>query len=250
MKRILIIVLAVFFLLAGCGASEKPALVEPFAHTYRIEEVLHSSDPALLPEETTLIEISAFGDLWIMEDLTTYEFQDVGQFKKSDLAEDDPRKGLWTTVQVEGSDIQYQLSVEADDSVRLMCMEAEQVQWAYKLSRVDTITANVATTGERSHMEIDWYFADTFPGDLQQLSSGKIYNKGTLGFYVEDERITSLTVFEEYYTDGNVEYKEYTLNREDGFNISVNTRYETGKQYAIYRIPFENGEYLFSINYW
>lgn len=199
------------------------------------------------PEETLLINIDALCNLYFMEDATTYYFQEIGKLKQMKLSEDDSRKGLWFCCK--GSD-RYELSVEADDTVVLTCLTTEKVLWSYQLSRVDMITAHTSSAGTRSHTDLNWFFADTFSNNLLQIPSRPdILKKGTLGFSTEDDRITSLTVFEEYYTDGNVEYKEYVLRSEDGFNMELNTKYETGEQYAIYRIPYENGEYIFCLKY-
>lgn len=199
------------------------------------------------PEETLLINIDALCNLYFMEDATTYYFQEIGKLKQMKLSEDDSRKGLWFCCK--GSD-RYELSVEADDTVVLTCLTTEKVLWSYRLSRVDMITAHTSSAGTRSHTDLNWFFADTFSNNLLQIPSRPdILKKGTLGFSTEDDRITSLTVFEEYYTDGNVEYKEYVLRSEDGFNMELNTKYETGEQYAIYRIPYENGEYVFCLKY-
>lgn len=210
-------------------------------------EVLESGAAESSPEETLLINIDALCNLYFMEDATTYYFQEIGKLKQMKLSEDDSRKGLWFCCK--GSD-RYELSVEADDTVVLTCLTTEKVLWSYQLSRVDMITAHTSSAGTRSHTDLNWFFADTFSNNLLQIPSRPdILKKGTLGFSTEDDRITSLTVFEEYYTDGNVEYKEYVLRSEDGFNMELNTKYETGEQYAIYRIPYENGEYIFCLKY-
>lgn len=247
MKRMILSIILIALLLSGCGIMKNYSLeADPFGHTYRVAEVLGSTAPEASAEEKLLINIDALCNLYIMEDTTTYEFQKIGEFKQLELPEDDTRKGLWFCYKAAD---RYELSVEEDDAVILTQLVNEEISWSYQLSRVDTISANLSSAGSRSHMQLNWYFSDTFPGNLQIPSRPDIIKKGTLGISTEDDSIANLTLFEQYYTDGNVEYKEYALNKEDGFNISVETRYETGEQYAIYRIPFENGEYVFLIKF-
>lgn len=247
MKHIILCMLIIAILLTGCDVMNNYSLeADPFGHTYRVAEVLESSTPEASAEEKLLINIDALCNLYVMDDTSTYEFQKIGELKQLELPEDDTRKGLWFCYQA--SD-RYELSVEEDDDVVLTKLVNEETSWTYLLTRVDTFSANLSSAGSRSHIQLDWYFSDTFPGNLQMPSRPDIIKKGTLGLSTEDDSISNLTLFEEYYTDGNIEYKEYALKKEDGFNISVETRYETGEQYAIYRIPFENGEYVFLIKF-
>lgn len=102
---------------------------------------------------------------------------------------------------------------------------------------------------EQTALEADWFLEGTYPGDLSLLSSATVYSNGTVGFTPEEESISALTVYEAYYTDGNAKYQEYVLQKESGFHLSLTARYQTGEQYGLYRIPFENGEYIFYITY-
>lgn len=248
MKRLIISILIAAVFLSGCSQMSNTAKADPFDHIYRVTETLVSDDSAIDPRDSLLINLSAFHNLLIMSDSTTYDFEMVGEFKETELVEGDTRKGLWALVR-DDAPARYEVSVEDDDSVVLTHLLADQVQYSYKLTRVDMVSVSVSTFGTREHLEIDWYFDGTFPGDLLQLSSGSINGKGKIGFSVEDESIDKITVIEEYYTDGKVEHTEYQLTKEEGFGISAKTRYESGEQYAIYRIPYDNGEYVFYVKY-
>lgn len=219
---------------------------DPFAHTYRVAKVLEANAPESVSAETLLIHIDALCNLFLMNDTVSYNYQQIGQFKQIALPEEDTSKGLWFCYKA--SD-RYELSVEADDAVVLTCLNNEDILWAYGLSLVDRISAHYSSSGARSHMQLNWYFANTFPNNLQLPSRPDIFRKGTLGFSVEDDSVTKLTLLEEYYTDGKVEHSEYLLTKENDFSIELQTRYEAGEQYAIYRIPFEKGEYVFCLKY-
>lgn len=249
MKCLIISILIAAVFLSGCSSTaNNTANADPFGHIYRVTETLISEDASANLDKSILINLSAFHNLSIMEDTTTYDFAMVGELKETELVKGDTRKGLWTLVR-DDTPVRYEVSVEDDDSVVLTHRIANQIQWSYRLARVDMVSVSVSTFGTREHLEIDWYFAGTFPGNLLQLSSGSINGKGKIGFSVEDESIDKITVIEEYYTDGNVEYAEYQLTREEGFSIAVRTKYDTGDQYAVYRIPNENGEYVFYVKY-
>lgn len=227
MKRLIVCILMISLLLSSCGITKDYSLeADPFAHTYRVVEILESGSVEPSLEETLLINIDALCNLYFMDDTTTYEFQEIGKLQQIELSDNDTRKGLWFCYK--GSD-RYELSVEADDTVVLTCLNNEDALWSYRLSRVDMISAHLSSADTRSHIQLNWYFENTFPGNLQLPNRPDILKKGTMGFSTEDDRITNLTVFEEYYTDGNVEHREYTLSNEDGFSIDLSTRYETGE---------------------
>jgi len=244
------LVLTCTFGFTGCTKTKTNdnAKADPFGHMYRVSEMTFPDKSAANPDQMILVNLSSFHNLLIMENTTTYDFENLGELKEKQLEEGDARKGLWLLT-YDDKPLRYELTVEEDDSVVLSQRNAEQVSWSYKLSRVDGLSVNVSAFGKREFLEIDWYFADTFPGDLTQLSSGTIPGKGTIGFSVEDDTVDKITLVEEYYTDGNVEYAEYQLTREEGFAISVKTRYDAGVQYAIYRIPYDGGEYVFYVKY-
>ena len=247
MKKVIFAILLIAVFLTGCGVMEYYSLeADPFGHTYRVEEVLKTSTPEVSSEELRLIKIDALCNLYVMEDTATYDFREVGKLQQLELPEEDTRKGLWFCYQASN---RYELSVDENDNVVLTKLVSEETVWSYRLSRVDTVSAHLSSSGTRSHIQLNWYFADTFPGNLQIPNRPDIIKKGTLGISAEDDSISNLTLYEAYYTDGNVEHKEYALKKEDGFSISVETRYETGEQYAIYRIPYENGEYVFLIKF-
>ena len=136
-----------------------------------------------------------------------------------------------------------------DDVLSLTMLAGEKIIWKYALEPVDTISINISSGAERSSLEIDWFYADTFAGDLSQLSMATIHGTGIMGIQVKDDAVEEILVHEEYYTDENISISEYSLNRKDGFSLNFRRRYELGKQYAIYRIPYKNGEFVFYLEY-
>ena len=75
--------------------------------------------------------------------------------------------------------------------------------------------------------------------------------KAKVAIYVGGLETDTLTLTEEYHHDGTVETQTYTLprNQNGSFSLEVATRYEEPEQYALYRIPFEGGEYRFTLTF-
>lgn len=236
MKRMLALVLAAV-LLSGCTAGDGGG-EELLNHTYGIEEIQRAENAP--QEQARQFRLDEQGKLWIMEDPAAFSFVQLGQFQHQKDAQ------LWTLNAEDG--FLYELRQEEGSPI-LTKRQGEQVCWAYTLAPVDGIGVNLSSAGVRSFLEIDWFFADTFSGNLDLLSAGTVQGKGTIGFSVADDAIETITLLEEYHTGDEVESNTYTLTREEGFALPVTTRAETEKQYALYRIPYENGEFVFYVVY-
>jgi len=229
--------LALSVQLTGCLDSTH----EPFGHTYQVTAISEISDNAEA-DKKLIVKVDVFGNLLIADDMKTMEFSRFGEFKKSKQ-----HKNTWI-IGEDDTDIQYILRWDGDNGLMLSMMSDAQLQWTYTLEPVDTVSVNVSSGAERSSLEIDWYYADTFSGDLLQLSKATVHGEGKMGIQVA-ENVEQIVVYEEYCTDGIWESYEYTLNYETGFSLNLVTRYPSGNQYAIYRIPYANGEYIFYLEY-
>jgi len=238
--------------LSGC-VDNTTSVDSPFGHIYTIEQVLHTGN--LLPEDTdnVLIQLGEHQTLWICTDLQTYDYMTVGKFEAVELEDSEYQnqlKGLWRFYADADQNELYELQVTKEGTIKLSFLETENVQWIYQLRRVDLITCNVTALGALTTIYPDWFFPNTFsatPDNLIYLSGADISGKGTVKLTVQDDAITSLTVYEAYYTNGSVEYNEYTLEKD--FKLSVSTRYESGEQFAIYRIPCGEIECWFYLNF-
>lgn len=251
-----IIANAIVFLLValnifvGCSISDSSDR-NPFGHTYIVDEVLYAKDLSGKNVDHILIQIYSIGTLLVCNDVQTYDYSMFGKFEavkqenKSNSVGDE-----WAFFVDEEKHEQYKLLVTDEGNILFSYLENKEVQWEYKLRRIDMINCVVSTVGTLTQIQPDWFFPETFTSssdNLIYLSSADIPGKGTLNLSVQDESITSITVYEEYYIDGNVEYSEYILK--DNFNLSLSTRYESGEQYAIYRIPYGNLECWFYLKY-
>jgi len=249
MKKVAAFILAMLCILflAGCGTGES-ADPNPFGHLYRIGGVLQGGDAYSENPDATLIQLNEYHSLRICNDIQTYDYSTIGNFETVE-ENGDSRKGPWRLFADEAQTEQYDLQLE-DGRVVLSFLKSGELQWMYQLQRVDLITCDVAAFGSLTTIYPDWLFPDTFsatPENLIYLSGADISGKGTVKLAVQDESITSLTVYEAYYTDGNVAHSQYIL--ENDFELSVSTRYGSGEQFAIYRIPCGELDCWFYLNF-
>ena len=221
---------------SGCTNSAN-TVESPFKHTYTIGESMHTGTSVLDAENDAIIQLDESRTLWICSDTLTYDYSLIGRFEPV-KTDGDPVKGPWELFVDDEQTEQYCLQLEDDGTTILSFLKNGEFQWKYQLHRIDLIDCNVITLGSMTTIYPDWLYPGTFSAALENLiylSGANISNKGTIQLALHDESISSLTVYEAYYTDGTVEYNEYTL--ENNYKLSVSTRYESGEQCAIYRIP-------------
>ena len=225
-------------MISFCSCSDSTSSDKsPFNHIYTIGESMHTDSSPLITNNNVLIQVDGSRTLWICSDTLTYDYSMIGRFEPIE-AEGDPFKGPWGLFVDDEKTEQYFLQLEDDGTIILSFLKSGELQWKHQLHRIDVIDCNVMTLGSITTIYPDWLYPDTFSAsheNLIYLSGANISNKGTLQLAVHDESISSLTVYEAYYTDGAVEYNEYTLKND--YKLSVSTRYDSGEQCAIYRIP-------------
>ena len=218
----------------------------PFFETYQIEEVLY-------PEGETVPEYTKL-------DLTGYtaravdrngDSTTIGKFVYVEPVEGQSQKGIWQLIPEENSDTMYKLTVEADDSVILSYYKEEQLLWKGLLTDYgrDTCHITVATYGSTLSAAPEWYApgrADPEPG-----SRAFIVGKAKLTLAVGGLPTENLTIAEEYHHGDTVETATYTLqpNKPGSFTMDLKTRYDGEDEWALYRIPYQDGEYRFILTY-
>lgn len=220
----------------------------PFDHVYRVDKVLYQADEF---SDTPIVELAlGLNTSYLYLTDNSLNRVRIGEFTYVEPAEGDQKeavKGIWQLVPEHDADTLYRLTVEADDSVILSCSVNDLLQWKYRLKPVDILTCTVSSGGATTSMRPEWFEEGTFHGDLSQLDKADILKSGTVSVTIDDPAITELSLWEEYFHDGTAETAQYTLRPEN--HLELQTRYNSGQQYAIYRIPYENGEFIFCINY-
>lgn len=242
-------ILLTMIVMSGC-TDAKSTVDSPFKHTYTIGESLQTADSDFAADnDAVLIQLDEYHTLWICSDTLDYDYTMIGRFEAAE-EEGDSFKGPWTLFTDAEQTEQYFLQLEDDGGVILSFSKNDNLQWKYRLHRIDLIDCNVMTSESLTTIYPEWMFPGTFSASLENLiylSGANIPDKGTVQLTVHDESITALTVYEAYYTDGTVEYNEYTL--ENNFKLSVSTRYESGEQFAIYRISCGEVECWFYLKF-
>lgn len=240
MKRlktyIVVIVLIVACILTSCSDTS----TEPLGHIYRVAKIFDVNNQQFQKARMPLVNIDVFGNLQMCEDTQHMEFSLLGKLEKSR-----EEKNTWIVVS-ESSNPIYKLYCDENSAFMLFNLERGET---YLLDPVDTIQISVSSKSERSALEIDWFYENTFSGELSCLSKATIHGTGKLGLQLSDDTLETVVVYEEYYTDGNRESFTYQFNSKDGLSLDLSTRYTSGSQYAVYRIPYKNGEYVFYLEF-
>ena len=73
----------------------------------------------------------------------------------------------------------------------------------------------------------------------------------TMNLGINGQEGNTLTLIEEYHHGSSVEYTTHTLKRTErgSFTLELATRYDGVVEYALYRIPYRDGEYRFTLTF-
>lgn len=213
----------------------------PFnSRDYRVTEVL-AGDERRIPMVYLGSTSSAYLDYPGME-----EQRLDGKFTYITQPEGAKTKGVWELI--DGETL-YRVTLEADDSVTMACWENGEEHWKYCLEPAPTMGCTILDVLGSTLASADWYYAGGF--DDTELSGGlHLRGKGTVKLSVPGDSPT-VTIYEEFRDGGSVEYQTMTLERDKrGFvEFQRENRKNGGKQTGIYRIPYEDGEFVLVLNF-
>lgn len=219
----------------------------PFGEAYQVEQVLYPED--MVVPEYTKIDLS--GSWMYMEDRNGNRTT-IGSFAYTDPVAGQTQQGIWQLIPDENPEAIYKLTVEADESVILSYFEQEQLQWKWQLTLYsrDTCSVTVGTFGSTMAALPNWYApgrADPEP----YLKRADVVRSATLNIAVFGLDTETLTMVEEYHHGDQVETTTYTLEpkKAGSFSMKLETRYDGEEEWALYRIPFQDGEYRFTLTY-
>lgn len=220
----------------------------PFGENYRIAEVLYPEESPV--NENVLIKLYGTYGMYIAEDSLNTER--IGQFTYVEPIEGQSVKGIWQLLPEEDKQTMYQLTAEADGSIILSCYRAEQLEWKWLLQEDDRDTAfiTVTTFGSTMQTRPTWYPSGS-PDPEPYFTHTDVVWSATLNLTVLGLETEELTLYEEYHYGNSVEYQTYVLEPEKlgAYKIKLETRYDGEEEYALYRIPFKNGEYRFILTF-
>lgn len=169
-----------------------------------------------------------------------------GKFTYITQPEGATTKGVWEMLDKETL---YRVTVEADNSMTMTCMEGGQTQWRYCLELAPTMGCTILDVLGSTVASASWYYAGSFDG-VESTGGLALRGKGTIKLSVPGNSPT-VTIYEEFRDGNTVEHQTMVLTKDSrGFvKFKRETRQDCGKQTGIYRIPYEDGEFVLVLNY-
>lgn len=267
----LVLLVPLFMFVADSDDPAKQSELNPYAPfpgSYQVAEVIYTSDPDAEKPIVTLQKNTRFhrpdpltswketyGILYLKEP-GAQEAKYIGEMTELEVPAGEPApKGIWQAVPENDPSLLYQITVEADESITISCYQADSLQWKYRLEPLESLkvgysaTANLLNSGERGNFQAQWFLEGSLyaPEDLYKIESlGKI-SVSLMPNYPAD----SLTVYEDYYHDGELSTTEMTIQPDENgiFRLEPEAYHDSGSRCSIYRVPYENGEFVFRINF-
>ncbi len=213
----------------------------PFdSRDYRVMEVLTGEEdriPMVYLGSTTSVCLDFSGE---------EEHHLDGKFTYITQPEGAKTKGVWEMLDDE---ILYRVTVEADDSVTMACLENGQERWKYRLEPAPTMGCTILDVLGSTVASANWYYADSFDG-IEFTGGLHLRGKGTIKLSVPGTEPT-VTIYEEFRDGNTTEHQTLVLPRDNrGFvKFQRETRQDGGKQTGIYRVPYQDGEFVLVINF-
>jgi len=223
--------------------------VNPFTHDYCVAQVLY---PEKGEAEGVVVHMNSVLGVQYKLYLSYYagDREEIGEFIYTEPIPGQTELGIWQLIPGENPATLYRVAVEADEGVTLAYYEDEVLQYRWLLTPVDTCTGSVATIGKTISMRPEWYPAGS-PDPEPYFKLVSVVNKATLNLGDQGKAGETLTLVEEYHHGDSVEITTHTLSRgkNGGFSLELETRYDGVEEYALYRIPYLDGEYRFTLTF-
>lgn len=231
--------------LAGRSVMQGDHIAEnPFSgRSYRVRQVLHGGG-----EELPMVYLGSTNRAYL--DYTGEAARSPGEaFVFINQPEGAARKGIWEMIPEAEPEIRYRVVVEADDTVTMACFQGDVVQWEYVLEPAPAAGCVVRDVLGTAYGSAGWRYADSL--DEEDLTGGlPLRGKGTVVLSVPGEN-PEVTVYEELRIGDKTEKHTLTLTRDrDGrVEFGRTARKTEEKQTGIYRIPYEDGEFVLVLQY-
>ena len=243
--------LTIPMLILGVKLKDTGAMnpVNPFMHDYCVAQVLYPEEGEA---DGVVVHMNSVLGVQYKLYLSHYasDREEIGDFSYTEPIPGQTELGIWQLVPSENPDSLYRVAVEADESVTLSYYEEEVLQYRWLLTPVDTCTGSVVTFGKTVSMRPEWY-PEGSPDPEPYFKLVSVVNKATLNLGDQGLAGDMLTLVEEYHHGDSVEITTHTLSRgkNGGFSLKLETRYDGVEEYALYRIPYLDGEYRFTLTF-
>ena len=223
--------------------------VNPFMHDYCVAQVLY---PGEGEADGVMVHMNSVLGVQYKLRMSHYagDREEIGEFTYTEPIPGQTELGIWQRVPEEDPSQLYRVAVESDESVTLSYYEDEVLQYRWLLTPVDTCTGSVTTIGKTISMRPEWYPAGS-PDPEPYFKLVSVVNKATLNLGDQGKAGDTLTLVEEYHHGDSVEITTHTLTRgkNGSFTLELETRYDGVAEYALYRIPYLDGEYRFTLTF-
>ncbi len=223
--------------------------VNPFMHDYCVAQVLYPEEGEA---EGVMVHMNSVLGVQYKLYLSHYagDRDEIGEFIYTNPLPGQTELGIWQRVPEEDPSQLYRVAVESDESITLAYYEDEVLQYRWLLTPVDTCSGSVATIGKTISMRPEWYPAGS-PDPEPYFKLVSVVNKATLNLGDQGLSGETLTLVEEYHHGDSVETTTYHLprNEKGGFSLKLETRYDGVEEYALYRIPYLDREYRFTLTF-
>jgi len=169
-----------------------------------------------------------------------------GRFTYITQPEGADTKGVWEMLN--GKQL-YRVTLEKDDRVTLGCMENGKTLWAYELEPAPTMGCTILDVLGSTVASANWYYPGSFDG-IESTGGLHLRAKGTIKLSVPGADST-VTIYEEFRDGNTAEHQTLVLTKDSRGFVKFNreTRQDGGKQTGIYRVPYQDGEFVLVVNY-
>lgn len=221
----------------------------PFSQDYRIQQVLYPENQS--PDPAVRIDLHRFAD---SHSLRIYkngdDYKRIGTFTYHPPAQNQEEKGIWLLTPEDHPLGSYRLAVEADDRITLSYSEDGHLKWKWLLREEYLCRISIATYGHTMHTNPDWLLPEE-EDPAPYFKSTDVVGTATLTVAIPGLERGTLKLLEEYHHGDTIDHREYLLEavKPGAFAMGLETRYDGVQEYAVYKIPYNGGEFRFALTY-
>lgn len=227
----------------GEGWEEITADRAPFGYEYRVAEVLAATGD--MPE-LPLVALESHPEpalYYFSEPNTNSDKVQICTFTE------EPDR-VWSAYQAEKT---WRIRADEGGKAILEYLEYGQMQWSWRLERVDQMSITVTSRQNRGGFAIgaSWFEGDSYTEDQESARSVRmnIIDSGTITFVPIGTTADTLRIIEEIHAEGKVEVVEHTLTATDRGTFPMPVEALPSGTVVVYRIPYDNGEYVLHVGH-
>ena len=227
----------------------------PLRYDYQVEEVLYAIDENYETRDLPILVFSN-GQLTFSymgsNKIGTFrdESEVIGTFGYVPPA-NDPDAGVWELSPGSATEDLYQFRVEADGSCVLDHYTNMELQWTWKLSRVDMLDIELKNEYTKTYLTPRWCKAGAFKTELAEEIGIRLPYATTMTLIFDENKPGEITITEELFVNGKATLREHTAAADEYGLLSFDLIPPEipGASHSIFRIPYNGGEYIVCFTY-